>query len=224
MKSILIPYLSIMLAASLTDVVYAEEAEIQKSFNGIRQLKVSSLQGQTRVVGADTSEVTVHIQKRNFSERCDLTVRQEGETLNIEVSKGWLMTSGVYCDADITLTVPATLQVRAYQAIGMLTAQDLSGPFSVKSPSARLILADVSSKEVRVEATSGEVELLYKNAAPGRIAIDTTSSSVRYRSPEPTKVTFSSISGRLRADGKPIEMSASSEIEFSSVSGSFIWE
>lgn len=219
MKSVLMLIISLSVASA-----GATESLLQRSYSNVQSLSLTSLQGKTEIRPSTTSDLTVEIQKKSFSDRCDLSLRQNGGNLEIEVSKGWIMSTGVQCQADIVLLVPENTRLQIYQATGELALNQLKNPVNVNSPSARVLLNEVSSQEVTIRATSGSVNLVYREVAPQRINISTISGSASYVSDSPTAVSFNSVSGSLvLGNGKSANQSATSRIDFSSVSGSFIW-
>lgn len=215
--------LMLLLAALVCSGASADNSVVQEKFRAVSKLNLSSLQGNTRIVRAAGSEVTVHIQKRSFSDRCSLVVRQAGASLDVEVSKSWLFSNGVHCVTDMVIEVPETTSLAISQATGTLVVENVNNPLAIKSPSALIQLNEVTSREVTVNAVSGNVVMTYLQSAPGRIEIHTTSGSATYTSNSATRISFDSISGRMMAKEKPLSESATSEIRFSSISGSFAW-
>lgn len=103
------------------------------------------------------------------------SARSGRATLRTECSP-WSVFGG--CDANFAVMVPPTTEVRAQTTSGRITVAGMRGPIDARATSGDIVGRSLASAEVAVGTTSGDVELVFREA-PTRVEVEVTSGSVR---------------------------------------------
>ena len=165
-----------------------------------------------------------------------LTVSTEGDETVIRggCAQRWL----TLCRVRITVTLPASADLRVVSQNGKVTAQGLSGDVAVTTSNGGLELADLSgrldlsttngaievedatSSEVTARTTNGGVEVDLQDA-PRSVDVSTTNGGITVRVPpdEDYYVDARTTNGNVRTEGVPIDRRADREIVARTVNG-----
>ena len=200
--------------------------EIRVPAESITALSIDWVAGDVKIMVTDGEEIVVteHVD-RGIPEEYALCVETDN-TLRIRYSNdGWGIDAP---EKDLTVCLPRTVAenltavdlsgVSADFAVGKLTVRDAfsfdttSGKLEMQSMNAPQAKADVSSvsgkveldgsfREVKAGSTSGEIDLMLRNA-PAAVEVSTVSGEVDVELPAGTGFTldYSTVSGELECD------------------------
>ncbi len=182
------------------------------------------------------NEVRVEAVGRYTGPAPTLTVTTEGDETVIRggCAQRWL----TLCRVRITVTLPASADLRVVSQNGRVTAESLTGDVDISTSNGELDVADVSgrldlrttngaievedasSPEVTARTTNGGVEIELREA-PRSVDVSTTNGGITVRVPtdEDYYVDASTTNGNVRTDGVPIDRRAEREIVARTVNG-----
>jgi hypothetical protein len=142
---------SVVLFAALTSTA---QNNLDKSFTGIKKIKMNIASGDCKIQKGTTSGVSVSL-KHSYDNGFEPTVEQEGDRLIIKENFRNRSMNG---EARWTLTVPDGIDVSFHAGSSNLDISGLSLTLDATTGSGNLTFADLKG-DIRATTGSGEVEL-----------------------------------------------------------------
>ncbi|MBD0292863.1 MAG: DUF4097 family beta strand repeat protein [Jiangellaceae bacterium] len=123
------------------------------------EVEVDVSVGQVIVEGGESDETTFEYRvESGFGRDAEVRHRIDGNRLLIDADcgDGWVPLPFGYCRADVTLTVPADVDVVAHSSAGQVSATGLQGSADLESSAGR-VLVDDHSGPLRAHSSAGAV-------------------------------------------------------------------
>ena len=212
---VFVPVIAILLVCGVSGAGLGEE--IQKTFDGIETVKLSTVSGDCIVKTHSSDEVVVELfydvePKKAFKYK----IRESGSTLIIKERWGNGSSSG---EVRWTLTVPAETEIEFSSASGDLTAEGLAKSIESSTASGDVELHDIGG-DIEISAASGDIEIM---GSTGDVEVSTASGDITVEDCT-GEIELSTASGDIDATqvGEEIEFStASGDVEVSDSKGEF---
>lgn len=213
--TIFVPVIAILLVCGVSGAGRGEE--IQKTFDGIKAVELSTVSGDCIVKTHSSDEVVVELfydvdPEGSFKYK----IRESGSTLIIKERWGRGSSSG---EVRWTLTVPAETEIEFSSASGDLVAEGLMKGIESSTASGDVDLTGVKG-DIEISSASGDIEIM---DAKADIEISTASGDITIKDAT-GEIELSTASGDIDASriGDEIELStASGDVEVSDSKGEF---
>lgn len=174
-----------LLLLSLLGTAWSAATEQAFPAAGIHTLRVGMKEGLIQINGMNTDTITVTTDKRRGDDKCQATINPKvGSTFEVKTDHGLL--KGRSCDIDLTLIVPAQLQVEANVGAGTLVVAGLRGDLELNAGSGE-IRGTVASANVRSHVGTGKVQLVWDTKPAGGAAhADVGTGNITFEFPKET--------------------------------------
>ncbi|UCF04106.1 MAG: DUF4097 family beta strand repeat protein [bacterium] len=210
-----IPVIILLLVCCISGAGWGEE--VQKTFEGIKEIEINTVSGDCIIKTHRSDEVIVDLfydvePKGAFKYK----IKESGKTLLIKERWGPGSSQG---EVTWTLTVPAETEIEFSSASGDLTASGLTKAIETSTASGDIDIEDFKG-EMEIAAASGDIDV---RNAHGEIEISTASGDIKIRK-SGGEIELNTASGEIDAVDISDEIdlnTASGDIEVSDSKGVF---
>lgn len=164
--------LILVLILAVSVGLQAQEKTINKSFEGVEEIKINTASGDCRIVKGSGNKVEVTLVHSYDDDVFEAIFEQDGSTLNIK--EKFKSNTSSHGSSDWKLTVPENMKVNFNTGSGDLDATKLAIDIKSNTGSGDIHLDNVSGK-VKVNTGSGETNVDYFD---GELTVNTGSGDV----------------------------------------------
>ena len=219
---------SILLFAFVAAALVANAQEINKTFSGVKKIKINTSSGDLILAKGSSNDVQVKVTFTYGTDEYQPVFEQSGSTLTLKEDFNKRSVSG---KSTWTLTIPDGLELRASSGSGDVEASDLKVTISANTGSGNYNWKNVTgdsdintgSGDISLDAYHGNIDL---NTGSGDIRLDKTTGDVHANTGS-GNIAMANVKGGITANTgsgniKAQELNLTSKGSFNSGSGTVV--
>lgn len=141
----------------LTQGIFAETLTQEFDIAGLKGLEIDAHSGSVMIQASSDQKVKVVATKKDFSEKCRLTMEKKDDEIEINVKKTGLF-SRAECEVDFEIQVPRMVDLDVEMGSGNLTVRGVEGELDFKVGSGQ-VTADGVFRKVDGKSGSGDLSI-----------------------------------------------------------------